>query len=230
MELARQQDDRKSRQERDRDEAADAAFAREHLRDFRVFQRLGEQRHRPIEHDIGHEHADGEEGDQLDDRFRRDREDEPVLVLGRVDVPGAEQHGEGGHRQRDEQGDVAGHGRHEPGACPDLRQDGAERGGHRFELEGEVGDRSRNRDHRDGRRDRLVLAVTGRDEVGDRGDVLALGEPHHADDQRRGKPDHQDRPEIDGEEVEAGTRGEADRAEEGPGRAVDRERERVNQT
>ena len=44
------------------------------------------------------EGADRNEGDQLDHRFDRDRQHEPVLVLGGIDVPGAEQDRKGGER------------------------------------------------------------------------------------------------------------------------------------
>ena len=190
--------------------------------------RLGEQRHRPVEHDEGDEHADGHEGDQLDQRFGRDRQDQPVLMLGRVDVARAEQHREDRHRERDEQRDVAEHRLRHAGGHVEMGQDRAERGRHRLELQRDIGDRADDRDQRHGRGDRLVLAVARRDEVGDRGDVLRLGEPHDVRDQRRGEPDHDDRADIDGEEVVAGARGEPDRAEERPGRAVDRERERID--
>ena len=66
-----------------------------------------------------------------------------------------------------------------------VREDGLERGRHRFELQRDVGDRADDGDQRDGRRHRLALAVARGDEVGDRGDVLRLGEPHDAHDQRR---------------------------------------------
>ena len=70
-------------------------------------QRLAEQRDRAVEHPEGDENADREKCDQLDDRFGGDRQHQAVLMLGGVDVAGAEQHGEGRHRQRDEQRDVA---------------------------------------------------------------------------------------------------------------------------
>ena len=184
---------------------------------------------RPVEHAEGDEHADGDECDELDQRLGRDRQDQAVLMLGGVDVAGAEQHRERRHRERDEQRDVAEHRLRHAGRHVEMRQDRAERGRHRFELQRDVGDRADDRDQRDGRRHRLMLAVARRDEVGDRGDVLRLGEPHDAQDQRRGKPDHQHRPDIDREEVVAGARGEPDRAEEGPGGAVDRERQRIDQ-
>ncbi len=65
------------------------------------------RRRRTVEHAEGDEDADREEGDQLDHRLGGDREHQAVLVLGRVDVAGAEQHRERRHRQRDEQRDVA---------------------------------------------------------------------------------------------------------------------------
>jgi len=44
-------------------------------------------------HDEGHIGADHQEGDQLHDGFERDRGHQPVLVLGRIRVAGAERDG-----------------------------------------------------------------------------------------------------------------------------------------
>ena len=66
-----------------------------------------EQRAGPAEHPERHEDADRQKGEQLDDRFGRDRQHQAVLMLGGVDMAGAEQHREGRHRQRHEQRDVA---------------------------------------------------------------------------------------------------------------------------
>ena len=110
-----------------------------------------------------------------------------------------------------------------------LRDDGLERGRHRFELQRDVGNGADDGDQRDGRRHRLALAVARGDEVGDRGDVLRLGQPHDPHQQRREQADHQHRADIDGEEFVAGARGRADRAEEGPRRAIDRQRQRIDQ-
>ena len=89
---------------------------------------------RPGEHDESHEDADGEEGDELDDRLGRDRQHQPVLMLGGVDVAGAEQHGERRHQQRDEQRDVAEQGLRHDAVRRRLREDGRDRGRHGFEL------------------------------------------------------------------------------------------------
>ena len=148
-------------------------------------------------------------------------------MLGGVALAGAEQHRECRHRQCHDQRDVADD--RDRGEQLVLAQDRLQRGRHRLELQRDVrhGTYDRDDSHRGG--DRLALAVARRDEVGDRGDVLRLGELDHAPEQRRAKPDHQDRADIDREEVDAGAGGETDRAEEGPGGAVDRQRQRIDQ-
>ncbi len=91
-------------------------------------------------------------------------------MFGRVGLAGPEQHREGRHRQRDGQRDIADDRNFGKGLV--FAEDGFKRGGHRLELKRDVGDRSDDRDQRDGRGDRLALAVACRDEIGDRGDVL----------------------------------------------------------
>ncbi|MEZ0030173.1 hypothetical protein ABIF68_000543 [Bradyrhizobium japonicum] len=150
-----------------------------------------------------------------------------MLMLGGVGLPRAEQHGEGGHRQRHHQRHVA--------EDRDVRerlvlaQDRFERGGDRLELERDVGHRADDRDQRHRCRRRLALAVARADEVGDRGDVVRFRELDHTAQDAGAEPDHQDRADIDREEVGRGAGGEADRAEEGPGGAIDRERQRIDQ-
>ncbi len=192
-------------------------------------QRAGKQRHRPAEHDEGHEDADGEKGDELDDRLGRDRQHQSVLMLGGVDVPGAKQDRKRGHQQRDEERDVADERLRQRHSRRSVGENGADRRRHRFELQRDVGDHADDRDQRHGRRHGLALAVARGDEVGDRGDVLPLGETDDADHERIGEADHQHRPDIDGEEIEAGSRRHPDRAEERPGGAIDRQRQRIDQ-
>ena len=166
-------------------------------------------------------------GHQLDDGFGGDRQHQAVLVFGGVGLPGAEQHREYRHRQRDDQRDIADDRNRGEGLV--LAQDGFERRRHRLELQRDVGNRADDRDHRDGGGDRLALAVARGDEIGDRGDVLRFRQLDHAAQQRRAERDHQDRADIDREKVDAGAGGEADRAEERPGGAVDRQRQRIDQ-
>ena len=121
VELARQQHDRDGGEQRHDDERAPHRLAGQHRRGARRLHRLREQRHRPVEHEERHEHADRHEGDELDQRLGRDREDQAVLMLGRIDVARAEQHREGRHRERDEQRDVAEHRlRHAGASCRDA--------------------------------------------------------------------------------------------------------------
>jgi hypothetical protein len=213
MELARQQHDRAERQQRHGQEVADRGLVLDGAHRLRRLHRALDQFMRR-EHPEGHEHADGEEGDQLDDGFGGDRQHQPVLVFGGIGLSGAEQHREHRHRQHHHQRDIA--------DDRDLReqlvlaQDGFERGGHRLELQRDVGHRADDRDQRHGGGDRLALAVAGGDEVGDRGDVLRLGELDHAAEHRRAEADHQDRADIDRQEIDAGAAGKADRAEECP--------------
>ncbi len=150
-------------------------------------------------------------------------------MLGGIDVAGAEQNGKRRHRQRHKQRQIAEHRTGEAGAGRDVGENRLQRGGHRFELQRDVGDAADDGDQRDDGRNRLALAVTGGDEIGDRGDVLLFRQPHDARDQRREQPDHQHRADIDGEEFIAGARGKPDRAEKRPRRAIDRQRQRIDQ-
>ena len=166
-------------------DGADHGLAREHRGGVGPLQRLRKQRERPVEHPERDEHADADEGDELDDRLGCDRQHQPVLVLGGVDVAGAEQHGEGRHRQRDEQRDVAEHRLHRAARGTDMHEDRASARTTTalscsaiygmvpmIAISATVGG------------DGLGLAVACGDEVGDRGDVLRLREPHDAHDQR----------------------------------------------
>ncbi len=148
-------------------------------------------------------------------------------MLGGVGLAGAEQHRECRHRQRHDQRDVADDRNRGDGLV--LAEDGLERRRHGLELERDIGNRSDDRDQRDGGGNRLALAVTRGDEIGDRGDVLRFRELDHAAQQRRAERDHQHRADIDREKIHAGAGGETDRTEERPGRAVDRQRQRIDQ-
>jgi hypothetical protein len=74
-----------------------------------------------------------------------------------------------------------------------------------------------------------MIAISG-DEVGDRGDVLGFRQLDDSAQQRRAERDHQDRADIDREKIETGAGGESDRAEKRPGGAVDRQRQRKDQS
>ncbi len=147
-------------------------------------------------------------------------------MFGRVDVAGAEQDGKCRHQQRDHQRGVG-------LEVEQLQRQCAEQGGDgkrdRLELQRDVGQRAGDGDDRDDGSHSLALAVARGEKVGDRGDVLALGNPHDTQEQAPAEREQQDGPEIDGEEVVARGDGETDAAEERPGRAVDGQGERIDQ-
>ncbi len=117
VELPRQQNDGEQRQRRHGGERRELRRRGQHGGGMRLLDRACEQIERAVEHDEGDENADGGEGHELDDQFRRDRQHQAVLMLGGVDVAGAEQNGEGRHGQRDEQRDVAEQRRTAGAAC-----------------------------------------------------------------------------------------------------------------
>ncbi len=183
---------------------------------------------RPVEQDEGHDHAHEKKTEELDEALQRHGQHHALVVLGRVDVAGAEQDAEGGEHDGDEEGGVGADrgdpARHRPVAQHDLHAEPD-----RLELEGDVGDDPDDRHDRDEAAQEPALAVAGRDEVGDRGDAVGLGDredlaQHEGEEQR-----HQGRAEIDRQEAQAGRRRDADAAVEGPGGAVDGERERVDE-
>ncbi len=183
---------------------------------------------RTVEQEEGDEYADREEGRQLDDGFDRDSQHQPVLMLGGVGMTGAEQHGEEREQHGDDQRDVADEGIEAERRAAVVLDHQADRAGDRLQLECDVGDGADDGDQRGDRGDGKTLAIARAEEVGDRGDLLGLGEYDDAAKQREAEDEDEHRADVDGEEFEAALGGEADRAEEGPGGAVDGEAERVD--
>ena len=155
------------------------------------------------EHGEEDEEADRQEGRELDQRLGGDGDDQALLVLGGIDVAGAEQDGERRHRQGDDEGGV---GRQIELLQRPRAEQRVDRKGDRLQLQRDVGQRAGNGDDGDDGGDRLALAVAGGEEVGDRGDVLALGQPHDAQQEAPAEGEQQDRAEIDGDEIVAASR------------------------
>ena len=176
-----------------------------------------------VEHDIGDVDADDQEGGELDHALEGDRQHHALVMLGGVDVPGAEQDAE----QRDQQEHEQGRLRTAAGVAGAADQ-GGDAGGDRLELERDVGDGAGDRDHGDEARQHGALAVAGGDEVGDRGDALRLGDAQHLLDQKAEQQCRQGGAEIDRQEIQPLARGETDAAVEGPGGAVDAQGQRVD--
>ncbi len=211
VELARQQHDAHQAQERDGDPEAAVEILREYPPDLvALCGALDESADAPEDREDDEE-PDRQKGCELDERLGRDGHDQAFLVFGGVDVPGPEQDGKGGHQERDHQCRVE--VEELQLARAQQRRDGE---GHGFELQGNVGERSRYRDDRDDGANGLALAVAGGQKVGDRGDVVALGQPDDTQQEAPAEHEQQDGAEIDRNEIVAGRSGKADAAEEGP--------------
>ena len=165
------------------------------------------------------EDADGEQGDELDDRLDGDGGDDAVVALVGVEVAGAEQDGE----EREARSDQGG------GGAPGLAAgDHLVAAGYRLELERDVGRDRHDRDQGDEDGEGRALAVARRDQVGDRGDAVHAADAHELAQDRPPADEDQRRAEVDGDELEPAARGRPDGAVEGPGGAVDRDRQRVD--
>ena len=230
VEHPRQQDHREERQQRHHDPIAARQAARQHVGADRIAHHRIEEIGGAGEEDEDDIDADGGEGDELDRRFRRHRQHQSRLMFGGVDVAGAEEAGEGRHRQGDGQGHVGMERRRHAGhqAEVEMGDERLDRVADRLQLQGDVGNDADEGDHRDDGGEALILAVAGGDEVGDRGDALGLGELDHPPQDREAEDEEQDRPDVDGEEIEAFVGRQSDRAEEGPRGAIDPERQGID--
>jgi hypothetical protein len=174
-----------------------------------------------------HIDADQDQCDQLHYRLDRDGRDDAVVLFLGVQVPGAEQDGEQRQPRRDPDRDGALIGQH-PALRP-VGGEGPERQRHGLELQSDIGGGGDHRDQGGDDAQKVGLAEAGGNQVGDRGDSVA---PADADKLAQDDPpadEHQGRTEIYGEEFKARTGGVADGAVEGPGGAVDRQRQRVDE-
>ena len=121
------------------------------------------------------EDADREEGDQLDQRLEGDGGHHALVALGGVEVARAEDDGEERHEQRHvERGVLHDDQRARLRRHDDLRvrEQDLEAGGHRLQLQRDVGQDADHRDDGDQPAEQRALAVARGDEVGDRGDAV----------------------------------------------------------
>ena len=142
-----------------------------------------------VEHHEGDVAADHQERDQLHHGLEGDRQHQAVLVFGRIRVARAEGDGEARQHEGDDEGEIADETEAATGMPPlAARQEHVERGRDRLQLQGDVGNRADEGDQADDGGDPFALAVAGRHEIGDGGDVLGLRHPHDPGDQRMPKP------------------------------------------
>ena len=145
-------------------------------------------------------------------------------------MPHAEDNGEGDHQQGDDEGRVL-PDRHIARIFRESQHmagEGFEAERHGLQLQRDIG---HGADHGDeGRQDRdgAAAAIAGAEEVGDRSHVLLLRNCNNARHDRPGENDDKGRADIDQREIEAIGDGAADRPVERPGRAIDRERKRID--
>ncbi len=224
VELARQENDADEAEERYGDPEADVEFLGEQLGDLQVLASALDEPRDSAQHGEDDEEADRQEGSELDERLCCNGDDQAVLVLRRIDVTCAKQNRKGGHQERDDQRRVEREQLQLP--CPQQGGDGK---GDGLELQSEIGKRPGYGDDGDERADRLALAVAGGQKVGDRGNVLALGEPDDAHQELPTQGEKQNGAKIDWDEVVASRCGETDAAEEGPGSAIHGKGERIHQ-
>ena len=185
-------------------------------------QCLAEQIARPIEQAPGDEGANREEGQQFDQRFEGHRQHHATVVLGDIQAAGAEQNGEQGQHQADDQGRVLGAGARRVGTGSGEQVDAEDDG---FELQGDIGQHADQADQRHHHRQWLRLAVACGDKVGNRGDVFLLADGHHFLQHPGGKQHQQHRAQVNRQERPQLVGGLADGTEEGPTGAIHRQRQ-----
>ncbi len=193
VELPGQAEDREQREQGHGHPAGAVDPAGEQTMQVRIGGDLGGELAEPPEGAPRDESADRQKRDQLDHRFERDGEDHALVVLGRVDVPGAEQDREQGENQRGDQRRVAPERQARGGRRHDdvrVLEQNPEAGRERLQLERDVGQGAEHGDHGHGRGHDLALAVARRDEVRDRSNVLGLGDPDDAAQQWPAEREH----------------------------------------
>ncbi len=168
--------------------------------------------------------ADGDESDEFDQRFDRDREHHAVVVFGRVDAARAEQDCK--HRQQ--RGDVQRAVAQQRGGVRCAAAEHADTHRDRLELQRDIRNRGEYDDRQERRQD-IRLAEARGDEIGDRGDVALLGDDGQTVEQTAGEREQQDRSEIDRQVRQARSGRGADRAVERPGRTIDGERQAIDE-
>ncbi len=227
VKLARQADDGAHGHQGVDGELQQAARRHRHHRIEKIAGHQGAGLARLAEDEPEREAPHRHEGEQLDHGFEGDGHHHAAVVLGGVQMAGAKQDAEQSQQQ--------GHPKGQPGGIAGGA--GGHRVGHQqiqpgddgFELQHQVRKYAHDGDQRDHHGQTLGLAVTGGDEVGDGGDVLALGHQDEASQQAPAEQKHQHGAQIDGHGRPGRLAGLAHGAEEGPGGAVDRQRQAVEQ-
>ena len=228
MELPRQHDDGKRRERDQQHPAADRRLVGKRGHHGLVLGSLLPEVGRAVEQEENHIDAKRPEGDELHHRFHGDCQDQPILMLGRVRMARTEHDGEAGEQEGDDQrqvDEVEIAGADAVFGRIDHRRHRARDG---LKLERDIGNGSDQADDGDKHADNRILAVARSHEVGAGGQFLRLGQFDDPPHDRHSDREHQDRPDIDRREFQAAVGGEPDPAEIGPGGAIDREAQRID--
>src|SRR5690606_34912488 len=148
VELPGQHDDGETAEGGHHQPGAERGAVLERSLDTAVGGELFDQPLRAVEQEEGDEDADRQKGGELDDGFDGDRQHQPVLMLRRVGVAGAEQDGEKRQQHGDDQRYVADERLKTEWRAAVVSDHQAHRAGDRLELERDVGDGSDNGDQR----------------------------------------------------------------------------------
>ncbi len=208
--------------QREKDAAGDSPRVTSRLSSG-IREQAAEQIAEPAEEDPCHVDAGGEECQQLDHRFDRDRRQQAALRLREVGVSRAEEDPEEPEHDRHQEGGI------EPVEDRFLPEDHLEGLGHRLELKRDVRDQTNHNEAGHQRAERRRLAVPARDEVRDGRDPLLLGDSHEPAQEQRPEEGDEGRAEIDRQELKPPVRRQPHAAVEGPRRAVDRRRQDVGE-
>ena len=231
LELARQKDHRKHRQQRQGKPLGPGKVAA-----LLQAQQLGQLGHgvrarkeigQPIEQTINHKQAHRQKSNELDHRLKGNGRHQPFVALRRIQVPGAKHHGETGQRQRQVKRAVLRPMR--------LRGQRAERTGgeqavprrDRLELQRNVGHDAHHRNQRHQAGQQRTFAIAAANEVGNRGDAVGLGDADHLAQHQPAQCHGQRGPQINRQKPDAAGSGTADAAKVGPGGAIDRQRQGI---
>ncbi len=174
------------------------------------------------EPDIG-KHAYRHHRHQLDHRLHGDGQHHAVMVVGGIHLAGAEQDGEQGHQQRHVQRRIS-----KEALAGDIAAEHLQAHRHGLVLQCQVGHHADQRDQRHQCRQAPRAAEARGDEVCDGHHVLAAGDQRQPLDDAPAEDQQQQRAKIDRQVADAITHRRADRAVEGPGRAIDRQRQAVD--
>ncbi len=228
MELPRQKDDGKAREKRQNNPAADRRLVGDRFHHLGIFGSKPPELRWPVEEKEDDVDARGADCQQLDDRLHRDRQDQSVLMFRRIGVARAEHDGEACHHHRHDEGKVEEMEIAAADAIIARVHHRRDRTRDRFQLERDIGNGADQRDDRHDHGNGRVLAITRRDEVRDRGQFLGLRQFHDTPDDGHSQREGEDRAGIDAEKFKPAFGGKTHATKIGPGCAIDRKAERVD--